>query len=61
MKKYRSRKTGNVYLLLGYALDITQGRERTINAVFRGEHSLTLYSMDKKEFHERFEALEGEA
>jgi len=39
MKKYRSRKTGNVYLLLGYALDITQGRERTINAVLKFRNS----------------------
>jgi hypothetical protein len=55
MVKFKNNKTGNIYRLLGYALDCTNSRDGTPCVVYYpDECDNTLYVREQTEFFNKF-------
>lgn len=58
-KKFRNKKTGNIYQLISYALDCTNERDGTPVVLYCPEKQPeTLYVREKEEFFRKFDAME---
>lgn len=55
--KYRNKKSGEIYIVLGEVIDCTNERDGTICILYND--SKKLFVREKKEFLEKFEKVES--
>jgi hypothetical protein len=55
-KKYRNKKNGKIYIVLGEVIDCTNERDGTICVLYNDGQKL--FVKEKNEFFEKFEVVE---